>query len=139
MKIQNFFSFRDSIYFRYLVVGVFNTIAGNLVFLALWTLLGTYISYTLTSAISFLISVFISFCTQALIVFRTHDRRLHRLTKFYLSQSLNLVIFMGALLTLRKHLHLGPYLSYFSGSLIVITISFILNRRWVFTTQAAHR
>lgn len=117
---------------RYGVVGVANTAAGNLVFFVAWNTIGSLIGYLPTSAISFLISVIISFWMQASYVFKVRSEKTARLGKYLVVQVVNLAVFVFALELLRGTLGVGPYSSYFLGSLLVIFLGFMANLRWVF-------
>lgn len=117
---------------RYGVVGVANTAAGNLVFFVTWNTIGALIGYLPTSTLSFLISVVISFWMQASYVFNVRGKKTARLVKYLVVQIVNLTAFVFALELLRDTFGVGPYLSYFLGSLAVILLGFMANLRWVF-------
>lgn len=117
---------------RYTVVGVANTAAGNLVFFVAWNTIGGMIGYLPTSTISFLISVVISFWMQASYVFDVRNEKTARLGRYLVVQIVNLGVFVFALDLLRGAFGIGPYLSYFLGSLLVILMGFLANLRWVF-------
>lgn len=118
---------------RYLVVGVFNTVAGNAIFWMVWNLAGETIGFRASCIASFLLSVLVSFSTQARIVFRVTGQWVSRLMKFYLSQSFNLLLFFCSLEILKGVLGLGPYSSYFAGSVLIIVVGFVVSSRLVFS------
>ena len=117
---------------RYLVVGVANTLAGNVIFWLIWNLVGEMLGFLISSILSFFLSVLVSFLSHSYLVFEVSDRLPSRLARFFLSQMLNLGIFLTTIALLHRGAALGPYLSYFLGSCLVIAIGLLVNRNWVF-------
>ena len=117
---------------RYLIVGTANTLAGNAIFWLIWNLIGGMLGFLISSVVSFFLSVLVSFLSHSFLVFEVSDRLSRRLVRFILSQTLNLGIFLTTITFLHQQVSLGPYVSYFLGSCLVIAVGLLVNSKWVF-------
>ncbi|MHB8834640.1 MAG: GtrA family protein [Candidatus Methylomirabilia bacterium] len=113
-------------FFRFLLVGVGNTVFSYLLFAA-FILLG--IDYRATVTLCTVITIIWNFNTTGRIVFRNRDGRL--IFKFLAVYGIIYLINLGSLVLLVES-GAGPLASQAVVVPVIAFISFLLNRRWVF-------
>ena len=113
-------------FFRFLCIGAINTIFGYCAY-ALLVILG--IDYRISLTVSTTLAVLFNYYTNGRFVFRNSGKKV--LMKFVLS-NLIMYIFNQSLLIILVSAGLGKLVSQAAIIPVVIIVSFIINKRWVF-------
>ncbi len=114
---------------RFLVVGVYNTLFGYVVFAGLYLLLGHRVHYLVVMVIAHILAVCNAFVGHRILTFRVKDHLLRDFLRFNLSYTGVLVFGIFALPAMVEGLHAHPL----SAQAVVIALttlgSYILHKR----------
>lgn len=118
--------------FRFLVVGVFNTIFGYLVFLALYLAFGTRCHYLMLSAISHAISVLVAFCGQRTLVFHSTQPWPAEFIRYNVSLIFSFLTGLLCLYVLVEFAKLNPGVGQAITVAVSVVISYLTHRHYSF-------
>ena len=118
--------------FRFLVVGAFNTIFGNLVFLALYHALGSEIHYLVISAIAHALSVIVAFAGQRTLVFHSTKPWPSEFIRYNISLLFSFLIGLLSLYVLVEFGGLKPTVGQALTVVFSIMVSYLAHRYYSF-------
>lgn len=122
----------ESAKFRYLLIGLWNTLAGYAIFAGLYLLTGAWTGYMVTAALSHLLAVTQSFSTQRCLVFRSRGNWWAEYLRFHVAHLGSLMFGLGLLPVLVELFGLPPLLAQASITLLIVALSYFVHQRFTF-------
>lgn len=121
--------------FRFLVVGAYNTVAGYLIFIALYLLLGSRLHYIIIAMLAHFLAVINAFIGHKFLVFRARGKLLTDFLRFNMTYAGTLLFGLAALPFMVEILGFHPVAS--QGMLLVLTVvsSYVLHKKLSFRRQ----
>ncbi len=120
---------------RYLLVGVWNTIFGYLVFVVVWQLAGARLGYGGTLVVTIVISVLQSYATQRWLVWRSQNAVRRELPRFLAVYAASYALNFVLLWLLVDHVGIQVLVAQAVATAAVVATSFVLLRSFTFRQQ----
>lgn len=121
----------DKTFFRFVIVGVINTIIGYSIIMFLFHLIG--LTYSLSYFLSYMIGIIISFFLNRQFVFFSKKNKSKEFIKFLIAFAISYSISYLALHYIMEHQLLHENIAFFAGMIIYSTFFYLLNRYITFT------
>lgn len=121
---------------RYLLVGVWNTIFGYLVFVVVWQLAGARIGYGGTLVVTIVVSVLQSYATQRWLVWRSQNAVRRELPRFLAVYAASYALNFVLLWLLVDHAGVPVLVAQAVATAAVVVTSFLLLRSFTFRQHA---
>lgn len=118
--------------FRFLVIGVFNTAFGYLVFLALYQALSADIHYLIISAIAHALSVIVAFAGQRTMVFRSTKPWRSEFIRYNISLLFSFLLGLLSLYVLVEFGDLKPVVGQAITVVFSVIVSYLTHRYYSF-------
>ncbi len=126
-------SFTDKKHQTYVIVGIFNFLAANLLFIILWNLLKNTFSYAGISLLSVIVSILISVFTQNKFTFKTENFLGKQFLKFCTIQFLFYLLGLLLVPFITNHFNfILPIVQIFYSALVVMTIYLIQSKERIY-------
>lgn len=125
---------RDSQKFRYLAIGLWNTLAGYAIFAGLYLIIGPQIGYMFTALISHVLAVIQSFLTQRHLVFRSQGNCWAEYLRFNLAHLGSLLIGLVLLTILVELIGFTPLIAQAQSTLLIVVMSYFVHQHFTFRT-----
>jgi len=116
----------DATFFRFVMVGVVNTIIGYSIIMVLYHLIG--LSYSLSYFLSYIVGILVSFFLNRKFVFYSKNNKLAEFLKFLVAFGVSYSVSYFALFLLMEWSMLNPNIVFFIGMVIYSTLFYLLNR-----------
>jgi|688.fasta_scaffold853259_1 putative flippase GtrA len=117
---------------RYLIVGILNFFVGSAIFYFLLRIIGSEVNYIFLILLTFLIGLPISHFNQRKFVWKSHNRYLPELWKFF---TVNLPLFFANVVIaplLIESLDLPLLVTQITTSGLIIVGTYLLHKSWTF-------
>ena len=116
----------DATFFRFVAVGIVNTLVGYAIIMILFHLVG--LGYSLSYFLSYMVGIIISFFLNRKFVFFSQKRKVKEFLKFLIAFVLSYgVSYTGLHLIMENHL-LPANIAFFAGMVIYSILFYLLNR-----------
>lgn len=125
---------RDSRKFRYLAIGLWNTLAGYAIFAGLYLVIGPQVGYMVTALISHVLAVVQSFLTQRHLVFRSQGNWWAEYLRFNLAHLGSLLTGLALLPILVELIGFTPLIAQVLSTLLIVVISYFVHQHFTFRT-----
>jgi putative flippase GtrA len=123
---------RNTAFFRFVVIGVWNTVFAYLAFAILYVLLHEHLHYLVIGVTAHTAAVANAYICQRRLVFRSNASWLPAFARFALVQTGTLAWGVLGLLVCVEVLHLHPLLSQLLLMAIAVIATYSLNRKFTF-------
>lgn len=117
---------------RFLAVGVFNTVFGYLVFLALYLAFGARCHYLILSSVAHILSVLVAFCGQRTLVFRSAQPWPREFIRYNISLLFSFLTGLLSLYVLVEFAGLTPSVGQAITVVVTVVISYLAHRHFSF-------
>ena len=116
----------DATFFRFVGVGVINTIIGYLTIMLFFHIVG--FSYSISYFLSYVIGIIISFFLNRKFVFFSDKKKLQEFIKFLIAFGVSYGVSYLGLRFIVEHNLIATDIAFFAGMVIYSTLFYLLNR-----------
>ena len=134
MAIKKFFL--DDVRSKFILVGILNTIAGFVIFTALYLLLKDKIFYVIILLISQILAIVFSHSTQRILVWKSQNEYVPELTKFASSYLVVSIANFSLLSVAVEVFSFAVLSSQYCISIILVFATYILQKKWIFSKSS---
>ena len=122
---------KDSTFFRYLLIGVFNTIAG---FGIIFVLMALGVIPEIANIIGYIIGIIVSYTLNKIYTFKTHTKSKKEFFRFVVSMICAYLINLAVLIALHRYFGIDKYISTIIAGACYTFSGYIFSKYFAFRT-----